>query len=274
MNTGLRSKLVRSTQLRFQRRELKYYLAQELYPELIRLIRPYMRLDEHLKQREAKSYLVRSLYLDTNDLKLYHEKLDGSSQRKKFRIRGYNDNRSEIFLEIKQKYNDIVIKERALVDYEELPKILDCYGINSSSFLFDQTFSFKKRKSLDGGYNPNGKRSSSEIKVLNSFLFFIPFLQLHPTVLIAYEREAYTGIFDDSVRLTIDRNLKCLPGRFAYDLFYKGTDWAFVNSRCILELKFNGSLPLCFKRIIQQLNLWTEAISKYCLCIEKCGELY
>jgi SPX domain protein involved in polyphosphate accumulation len=241
-----------NTQLRFQRRELKYYLPQELYSELIRLIRPYMTLDEHLKQSEAKSYLVRSLYLDTNDLKLYREKLDGSPQRKKFRIRGYNDNHAEIFLEVKQKYNDIVIKERALVDSEELPKILDRYG----------------------GYHPNGKRSNAEIKVINSFLFFVPILQLRPTVLIAYEREAYTGIFDDSARLTLDRNLRCLPGRFANDLFYKGTDWRFVNSRCILELKFNGSLPFFFKRIIQQLNLWAEAISKYCLCIEKCGEIY
>ena len=241
-----------NTQLRFQRRELKYYLPQQLYPELIRLIHPYMTLDEHLKPKEAKSYLVRSLYLDTGDLKFYHEKLAGSHTRRKFRIRGYDDDPSEVFLEIKRKYNDTVVKERALVHHEELSKILDQYG----------------------GYNPNGNISDAEIKVINSFLFFIPVLQLRPTVLISYEREAYTGIFDDSARLTLDRNLQCLPGRFADDVFYTGTNWTFVHNRCILELKFNGALPFFFKQIIQQLNLWRVAISKYCLCIEKCEEIY
>ena len=236
-----------NTQLRFQRRELKYYLPEQLCPEVIRLIRPYMTLDEHLKGNEAKSYLVRSLYLDTDDLKFYHEKLAGSHTRRKFRIRGYNTNRSEVFLEIKRKYSDIIVKDRALVHYEELAKILNRYG----------------------GYHPNGNRSEPEMKVINSFLFFVPILQLRPSVLIAYDREAYTGIFDDSVRLTLDRNIRCLPGRLADHLFYTGTNWTFVNNPCILELKFNNALPLFFKRIIQQLNLWAEAISKYCICLEK-----
>jgi len=239
-----------NTQLRFQRRELKYYLPKQLYPELIRLIRPYMTLDEHLKRNEAKSYLVRSLYLDTDDFRFYHEKLAGSHTRRKFRIRGYNDERSEVFLEVKRKYNNIIVKERALIHHEELPKILDRYG----------------------GYHPDGKRSDAEIKVINSFLLFVPMLQLRPAVLVAYEREAYTGIFDDGVRLTLDRNLRCLSGRIADDIFYTGTDWRFVNNRCILELKFNNTLPFFFKRVIQKLNLWAEAIPKYCICLEKCGK--
>ena len=137
-----------NTQLRFQRRELKYYLPEQLCPEVIRLIRPYMTLDEHLKGNEAKSYLVRSLYLDTDDLKFYHEKLAGSHTRRKFRIRGYNDNRSEVFLEIKRKYNDIIVKERALIHHEEIAKILSRYG----------------------GYHPNGNRSEPEMKVIIVFI--------------------------------------------------------------------------------------------------------
>jgi SPX domain protein involved in polyphosphate accumulation len=237
-------------QLRFQRHELKYYLPQQLYPELIRLIRPYMTLDEHSKKNEAKSYLVRTLYLDTDDLKFYYEKLAGSHTRRKFRIRGYDDSRSSLFLEIKCRYNDIIVKERAVGHYEELDKILNRYG----------------------GYHPNGKRSDAEMKVINSYLFSVPILQLRPVVLVAYDREAYTGAFDDSVRLTLDRDLRCLPGR-GIDLFYSGTDWFFLNDRCILELKFNHALPFFFERMIKRLNLWGEAISKYCLCIEKCEGL-
>ena len=46
------------TQLKFQRHELKYYLPEELYPELMRLIRPYMNTDPHLMESGNKSYTV------------------------------------------------------------------------------------------------------------------------------------------------------------------------------------------------------------------------
>ena len=106
------------------------------------------------------------------------------------------------------------------------------------------------------------------MRVIDSLLFLVPILQLRPVVLVAYDREAYRGISDDSVRLTLDRNLRCLPGR-GTDLFYSGADWMPVSRRCILELKFNCALPFYFGHIIRQLGLWTEAVSKYCLCIEK-----
>ena len=116
-----------NTQLRFQRHELKFYLPEELYPDLIRQIRPYMALDPYLRQTEAKSYLVRSLYLDTDDLKAYNEKLFGAYHREKFRVRAYNHEPSTIFLETKRKYNNIVVKDRAPVQADEdvLIRIVD-----------------------------------------------------------------------------------------------------------------------------------------------------
>ena len=80
-------------QLRFQRHELKYYLPEQMCSELSRLIGPYVKPDPYLERDEAKSYMVRSLYLDTGDLRFYREKLDGLLVRKKFRVRGYNDER-------------------------------------------------------------------------------------------------------------------------------------------------------------------------------------
>lgn len=235
-----------ATQLRFQRQELKYYLPQELYSELIRLIRPYMTLDKYLKNG-AKNYLVRSLYLDTDDLKFYYEKLAGLHTRKKFRIRAYSDAGSKVFLEIKRRYNDTVVKDRTTLDYSELHKVLDRYG----------------------RFHTDGKKTDYEKEVIKSYQFFVPMLQLRPTVLVAYDREAHIGVFDDSIRLTMDRNLRCMPGRLADDVFYTGKDWRYVNKPCILELKFNNALPFFFKRLIQQLDLWRESISKYCLCIER-----
>lgn len=234
------------TQLRFQRREIKYYLPKSLYPELMRLISDYMTLDEYLEDAGTRDYMVRSLYLDTDDLKAYYEKAGGVHTRKKFRIRAYGDNRSKIFLEIKRRYNDIVVKDRAIGRYADLDKILNPYG----------------------GYFPDDGTDDAGAEVLKSYLFHVPMLQLRPVVLVAYDREAYTGIFDNTVRLTIDRNVRCVSGP-EIDLFYSGNDWMFTADRCILELKFNHAMPFLFRRIIRQLELWSEAISKYCLCIEK-----
>ena len=106
--------------LRFQRHELKYYIPERFYPRIVSLIEPYMELDPFAQRQETKSYLVRSLYLDTFDRRFYHEKLAGLHTRKKLRIRGYNDNTSEVFLEIKRRYDNIIVKQRAQIEFEFL----------------------------------------------------------------------------------------------------------------------------------------------------------
>ena len=235
--------------LQFQRYELKYYLDEQCYPDIVRLIRPYMELDPYSQKQETKSYLVRSLYLDTEDKKFYHEKLDGLITRKKFRVRGYNVSYSDVFLEIKRKYSNLVVKQRVAIEFDKLPDILDGYG----------------------AYQPDyHNRSEKEINTIDTFVTLVQVLQLRPMVLIAYEREAYMGIFDGGARLTFDRNIRCLPGDRMPELFYSGKDWFYVNNRCILELKFNNTLPSYFSRLIKKLNLWAEAISKYCIGIETC----
>jgi len=233
-------------QLQFQRYELKYYLSEQLCSALINMIRPYMTLDPHLEQRKASSYLVRSVYLDTDNFRFYHDKMSGICHREKLRVRAYNKEHSEIFLEIKGKHNNYVVKDRACVYYDDLPYILDRYG----------------------GYRLNDGVSKVENDFIMRFLSYILVMQLRPVILIAYDRQAYTGIFDQNIRLTLDCNLRCLPGR-SYDLFYSGGNWISVNKPCILELKFNNVMPFFFKSIIRRFNLRAQGVSKYCLCIER-----
>jgi len=235
--------------LRFQRHELKYYIPERLYPRIISLIEPYMELDPFSQKQETKSYLVRSLYLDTLDRRFYNEKLAGLHTRKKLRIRGYNDNNSEVFLEIKRRYNNIIVKQRAQIEFENLPYILDGYG----------------------WYKAEGK-NRMEAETINNFTYLKRILGLEPLVLITYDREAYMGAFDSRARLTFDRNLRCLPGKNTA-LFYPGADWLTVTNRCILELKFDGELPFFFRQLIRRLSLRAEAISKYCNSIDRCGRV-
>lgn len=235
---------------RFKRYELKYYIPEKFCSELINLISPYMVLDPYSESKGVDSYLVRSLYLDTDNLRFYYEKLSGIRDREKFRIRAYNDERSKIFLEIKRKNNNIVTKDRECIKYDDLHSILDRYGKD---------------------WTNNGKYKTGN-GVIMRFLSFIISLQLRPMILIAYERRAYIGAFDNDIRLTIDCNICCLPGR-SYDLFYSGRNWIYLDKPCILELKFNDMMPFFFKTVISRFNLRMQSISKYCLCIERSKSL-
>lgn len=237
-------------QLNFQRYEVKYYISESLSSELIKMINSYMTLDQHLKQQGKESYLVRSLYLDTKDLRFYNEKLSGVRNREKFRIRAYDEERSNVFLEIKKKHNNVVLKDRACINYDELANILDQYGT----------------------YRIKGNKSDEEKSVIMRFIFFIKITQIQPTILIAYDRQAYTSIYDNSIRLTLDYNLRCLPAR-SVDLFYPDKNWLSIDKPCILELKFNNVKPFFFKSIIEKFNLKSQGISKYCLCIERSRQL-
>jgi len=118
-----------------------------------------MTLDPHLERNGKKNYLVRSLYLDTDNLKFYREKQSWISHRRKFRVRAYNQDYSKVFLEIKQKKHDFVLKDRACIHYDELYSILNQYG----------------------GYKPNGKMDRTNDDVIRHYLSLIPVMQLRPT---------------------------------------------------------------------------------------------
>lgn len=227
------------------RHEWKYYLPKPVYPKLLELVRPFMTLDEHTEPGEEAGYVVRSLYLDTPVLRFYNEKVEGHPRRRKFRIRGYGDEISTVFLEIRGRLEDRVYKQRSAIAYEDMGKYLDPYGTQWTGQLTTDCPSDVRR----------------------SFLMWLPCLDLRPSLVVAYEREAHVDLLDSTTRLTIDRNLRCVPGHDA-ELFYRGTDWIEAGENWILEIKFTDALPFYLSEIVQQLDLTREAISKYCLCVD------
>ena len=66
------------------------------------------RIDPHAKERGC--YCIRSLYFDDPLDTALHEKLDGVNERRKFRIRYYNDDLSYIMLECKMKRDGVGAK--------------------------------------------------------------------------------------------------------------------------------------------------------------------
>ena len=69
-----------------------------------------MNLNEYLLtnfkfQEIYKQRKINSVYFDTHDLKFISDNLSGSSLRKKFRLRWYNDDQTNVFAEVKIKSN-------------------------------------------------------------------------------------------------------------------------------------------------------------------------
>lgn len=102
--------LGRRIKLHFRRFEFKYLVSSEQKNGIIKQIKPFMRLDPFVTS--GSSYLVTSLYFDSPTLTFYRQNEAGLPDRKKIRLRYYDNNRKIVFKEIKRKHQDIVYKDR------------------------------------------------------------------------------------------------------------------------------------------------------------------
>ena len=59
------------------RRELKYHIGESKAAAIAQFIKPYLRLDRYCRLQPGGRYLVTSLYLDSDNLQLCRESLEG-----------------------------------------------------------------------------------------------------------------------------------------------------------------------------------------------------
>ena len=69
-------------------------------------------LFQFFPKSQWRHYKVKSLYYDTLDLQSYHQKKNGDYYRKKFRLRYYDDPKTNLFVEVKEKRGKVVHKTR------------------------------------------------------------------------------------------------------------------------------------------------------------------
>jgi hypothetical protein len=88
--------------------EQKYIINEEQALQIRDFVRSYLELDENGVGKPNYSYPVHSLYLDSDDLKLYWSTINGDKNRIKLRLRFYNNNPdTPVFFEIKRRMNNI-----------------------------------------------------------------------------------------------------------------------------------------------------------------------
>src|SRR6266404_9701434 len=116
---------MRRDRMQTQRFELKY-LIPEATALLVRdFVRSYLAMDEFSVGRPNYSYPVHSLYLDSDDLKIYWRTVNGDKNRFKLRLRYYSDNpETPVFFEIKRRMKDVILKQRGGVRHSAVPLLL------------------------------------------------------------------------------------------------------------------------------------------------------
>jgi SPX domain protein involved in polyphosphate accumulation len=220
--------------------ETKYRINCFQYLALKNAIAPYLKSDPFTQKASAKKYLVRSLYFDTCDYKLYTEKIDGVCNRIKFRIRTYGinpDSYPDIRVEIKVRKSNVIEK----------------YG------------SFIAQKQLQN-FMKSRYWSPCDNAVLTEFTRYVHKWNLSPKTLIQYLREGFQSRAQEGIRLTFDHHIKSTSAK---ELFPKNIFWHRHHlSQIVLEIKHKNEVPSWLNELIKNFNLKVVPNSKYTNSIE------
>ena len=233
-----------------QRFELKYLLSEDTAMQVRDFVRSYLDLDEYSVGQPNYSYPVHSLYLDSDDLQLYWDTINGTKNRFKLRLRYYSTKPgAPIFFEIKRRMNSCILKQRGGVRQEFVPELL-------------------------GGQLPQPEhlisKAPNHLVTLQRFCYLQQECCAKPKVHIAYLREAYVSD-NDEVRVTLDRNVCAEPN---LELRVQTNMSEVVRSYpqfVILELKFTNRFPDWFKELVRVCNIMQCGAAKYVESVQGLG---
>jgi len=232
------------------RLEYKFRIARTLHAELRAALAPFVHADPFAASKPDRQYTVRSIYYDNRRFRCYDEKFDGFRLKKKFRIRGYDEEGPDnlVFLEVKRKQEDFISKSRAPVRWDEVAAVLSGYGARIRPLPFGP--------------------GTLEAEAAGRFLYNYYRLRLVPAVLIAYEREPFFGRFDSSLRITIDKNVRSRLYPPLGSLYSDRGMMFALPDEFVFEVKFYGSLPRWLRSLLTWFDLERLAVSKFALGID------
>jgi len=229
-----------------ERYEFKYLVPTRLAPAIRDAALATGKIDKYANP--DGTYRIRSLYLDTDRYDLYWANQREQGDRFKARIRIYPGKPSPVFLEIKRRVLDVIVKSRAAVPMATWREVLAC------------------KEAALAALSPSARKGAMK--------FIGPYERHHlrPAMLIEYEREAYISEIDSYARLTFDRKIVVQP-KDELDLDADPQAWRAVDHTAqtrtqepisVLELKFERRPPGWMTALVRRLELVRYSFSKYC----------
>lgn len=228
------------------RYEFKYLLRPELAERVVDFLTSYLEMDKYCRANDTNAYTVRSIYFDSPDFECFHEKLGGQKYREKFRIRTYNHSDSApLLLENKVKNGLSYVKDKVTLNDDALKAIknLDYDGLSDVDVM-----------------HKNGR-------ILDRLFFHIYRKAYSPVALVTYDREAYVYPGQDTIRVTLDRNLRARIFPSLDQIYEEERLENLLYNWIILEVKFSNVLPRWMRRLNTLFHLRRQACSKYCTSV-------
>ncbi len=196
----------------FRRIEKKYIVDEPTYEKLIK------KLDGHfVKDRYYKSTIC-NIYYDTPSHQLVRNSIEKPVYKEKLRVRSYGVPNDEdmVFVELKKKYKGVVYKRRI-------------------EMTLAQTRDFFAGKEVPHD-NP---------QIENELKYFLKFYEgIAPAMYLSYDRLAYCGAEDPSLRLTFDTHILYREEQKELDKGIWGKELLPAGVR-VMEIKIPNAMPLC-----------------------------
>ncbi|MBP0970118.1 MAG: polyphosphate polymerase domain-containing protein [Oscillospiraceae bacterium] len=216
----------------FERKEEKYLLDAQSFDDL------WEELGSRLIPDDYGSTKVMNIYYDNSGFELLDKSVRKPAYKEKLRIRSYGvpDDDSEVFAEIKRKYNGTVYKRRTSGTYKQIADLLE-----------------------------NGELMDHDIQIQKEILWMMERYGLHPVAFIGYERTGYTSPTDEGLRITVDSDIRYRLDELDLRKGDRGTLLREPGFR-IMEVKSSSNLPLWFADILTRKRLFSGSFSKIGTC--------
>ncbi len=235
-----------------QRYELKYLVDEAITGGIRDFASGYLELDDYGVARQNYSYPVHSLYLDSDSLDTYHASINGTKNRFKLRLRYYDCSpRSPVFFEVKARVDNCILKQRCGVTRDAVPALL-------------------------AGQLPEPEHVLSKeprhLATLQLFNLLLNQLNARPKAHNSYLREAWVSPHDNSVRVTLDRNICIEPCSIPMAVTEMKKPTRVFPEFVVLELKFTSRFPNWFGDLVRHFNLMQFSSAKYAEGVVIMGE--
>lgn len=218
------------------RNELKYMVSDYDIMKIRYRLMPLMNQDEH---QGEDGYRIRSIYFEDIYDSYMLENEAGTSYRKKYRVRIYNEDAGLIHLEKKMKHGGMVKKVSQEISKDDCDLLL--------TGKWDSLYQSK---------------SCSTDSLLREVYYEVLRRRLVPKCVVEYERFAFVE-YKGNVRITFDRNIS---GSRQVDKFYDSQMECIPIMPAgyhILEIKYDEILPHYILQSVDTGNLRRQSYSKY-----------
>jgi hypothetical protein len=159
--------------------------------------------------------------------------------KEKLRLRAYGvpEEDGKAYLEIKKKFKGCVNKRRTTLGLRE-------------AYQFTST-----------GIIPEPKPYMNN-QVIQELAYMIQFYNVEPKLYLAYDRKAFFGKEDKSLRITFDTNIRSRR----YDLALEKGDYGerlLEQGKYLMEVKAGASIPLWLSQLLAHHKVYKTSFSKY-----------